>query len=69
MKGGREGVRNGMKVGHGERRDRNCCLVSKGEGKKGERENTKSDTPFPISQEEMKTCVVTREGAFILAFL
>lgn len=71
MKGGGEGVRNAMKVEHGERRGRSCCLVSKreGGGKGRKRENTKSETPFPISQEEMKTCVVTREGAFILVFL
>ncbi len=39
-------------------------------GEKGKtKENTKSETPFPISQEEMKTCVITREDAFILVFL
>lgn len=62
-------MRNGMKVEHGEKREK---LLShfKGRGGKGKkRDNTKSETPFPISQEEMKTCVVTREGAFILVFL
>ena len=38
-------------------------------GKERKSENTKSETPSTISQEEIKTCVVSREGAFILVFL
>lgn len=59
-------MRNAMKVEHGERRGRNCCLVSKGVkgGKERGDRTQRVKPPFSISQEEMKTCVVTREGAF-----
>jgi len=57
-----------MKVEHGGKKRRNSCFVSKGGGKR-ETENTKSETPFPISHEEIQTFVVTREDAFILVFL
>lgn len=37
---------------------------------KGEmREYKRVKPPFPLAQEEIKTCVVTREDAFILVFL
>lgn len=69
MIGGEEEARTGMKVEHGERMGRNSCLLSKGEGKRKKKRNTKQETPFPFSHEEMETCVVTRVGAFIPVFL
>lgn len=52
-----------------EKREKLLCHFKGKRGKERKRGDTKSKTPFPISKEEIKTCVVTREGAFILVFL
>lgn len=54
-----------MKVEHGERRGRDCCLVSKGEGEKGKRERTQRvKPPFPSHRKKWK--LVSLPGRVLL---
>lgn len=60
----KEGARKKKKSGtRREKREEKVVLFQK-EGSKGE-----WNPIFSTSHKEMKTCVVTREGAFILVFL
>lgn len=54
-----------MKVEHGGKRGRNCCVFSKGEGKRGKRERTQRvNPPFPSHRKKWK--LVSLPGRVLL---